>query len=1188
MIDREALLKDLKTQVKALIEDLKPSEAEHAKLYAEWQEARDGARTAAKFDPWLSERVTQVAVAWVLATLFVRFCEDNGLIGDPFIAGPDDRTAQARELQEVFFHAEENRGSTDRDWLGAAFGELSKSPVASGLFAERNPMWSIAPSHDAAKALITFWRETGSGGEIVHDFTDPEWDTRYLGDLYQDLSDAARKSYALLQTPRFVEEFILKYTLDPAIEEFGLEPEPPYGRDYLPHRLRIIDPACGSGHFLLGAFRHLLKAWMEEHPGMDRMVLVRNSLQSIHGVDKNPFAVAIARFRLMIEAMRCAGLDRLDARVEFPLIVAVGDSLIHGSGASGRQGEFEFPHERRTSSYQVEDVDVYIKSDDLLASVSYHAVFGNPPYIGISDKREDEAYRKSYLSCYKEYSLAVPFVERFFKLAVPGSVSGGGAGYVGQITANSFMKREFGWKLAKEFIPRTDITHVVDTSGVYVPGHGTPTVILLGRRRFPRASTIRTVRSVKGEPHIPADPSTARVWTQIAAHIDHPGFSGEWVTVEDLSRERYFNRHPWILEAGGLELVERLSESSKRNLKSDIYRVGYYGDSHADSAFILPASSRFKRQINGLFALEFHRGQQLRDWGQESLEIAVLPYDSGKRVVPESSLTADFLKLYWPLRAELWSRKDFSGKTYREGGRAWWEWHQLPRDASGHPWVLAYSDLTTHNHFVLCRSGDAYNRHAPIVRLKAGALEDSYLSLLALLNSSTLCFWLKQVSHDKGTQGVNEGFKSQKWERFYEFTGKNLEQFPLPSGLPLELGRELDSLAQELAAVFPAVVCGNGLPTRDRLDAARSEYERIRGRMIALQEELDWEVYRRYGLLTEAEMAEVTRSSETIPGLRLGERAFEIVLARGVRDEGLQTQWFARHHGSTQTPEIPTHWPNDYRAAVAKRIELIENNRDIGLIERPEYKRRWRTDPWEGKEKDALRNWLLDRCEERSLWSGPDGQPRPTTVNHLADQLRAADDGADVVSVARLYAGDQDADLAKVLNEIIGTEHVPYLAQLRYRPTGLAVRATWVQVWKKQREEEATGRMLDIAAPAKYKSTDFQKPSYWHHRGKLDVPKERFISYPGASPDNDKSLLLGWAGWDHLQQADALRGLIDERESTDGWEDDRIRPLVEGLAEVMPWVRQWHNEIDPTFGQSPADAYAAYLAGKRTKYGIPE
>ena len=60
-----------------------------------------------------------------------------------------------------------------------------------------------------------------------------------------------------------------------------------------------------------------------------------------------------------------------------------------------------------------------------------------------------------------------------------------GAGYVGMITANSFMKREFGKKLIEEFFPKIDLTHVIDTSGAYIPGHGTPTVILFGRNRKP-------------------------------------------------------------------------------------------------------------------------------------------------------------------------------------------------------------------------------------------------------------------------------------------------------------------------------------------------------------------------------------------------------------------------------------------------------------------------------------------------------------------------------------------------------------------------------------------------------------------------------------------------------------------------------------------------------------------------------
>ena len=106
-------------------------------------------------------------------------------------------------------------------------------------------------------------------GVLVHDFTDPEWDTRFLGDLYQDLSEAAGKKYALLQTPEFVEEFILDRTLDPALEEFGLDPPPvvdKLGDTIAPTGFRMIDPACGSGHFLLGSFRRILALWQKREP----------------------------------------------------------------------------------------------------------------------------------------------------------------------------------------------------------------------------------------------------------------------------------------------------------------------------------------------------------------------------------------------------------------------------------------------------------------------------------------------------------------------------------------------------------------------------------------------------------------------------------------------------------------------------------------------------------------------------------------------------------------------------------------------------------------------------------------------------------------------------------------------------------------------------------------------------------
>ena len=102
------------------------------------------------------------------------------------------------------------------------------------------------------------------------------------------------------------------------------------------------------------------------------------------------------------------------------------------------------------------------------------------------------------------------------------------------------------------------------------------------------------------------------------------------------------------------------------------------------------------------------------------------------------------------------------------------------------------------------------------------------------------------------------------------------------------------------------------------------------------------------------------------PGLDLGQRAFEIVMARQMAARELETTWFERHRSKPIT-EIPGYWPDEYKRLVERRIAAIESNRDIALIERPEYKRRWNTEPWEEQEKRALKNWLLDRLEDAKI-----------------------------------------------------------------------------------------------------------------------------------------------------------------------------------------------------------------------------
>jgi hypothetical protein len=464
------------------------------------------------------------------------------------------------------------------------------------------------------------------------------------------------------------------------------------------------------------------------------------------------------------------------------------------------------------------------------------------------------------------------------------------------------------------------------------------------------------------------------------------------------------------------------------------------------------------------------------------------------------------------------------------------------------------------------------------------------------------------------------------WKSHYEFTGTGLQQFPLVEPYPTDLARRLDALGRELAECLPAALCAGGTPTRAGLDAARSKALLIRSLMIALQEELDWRCYQLYGLIDEDLCYPLSADGPgTLPGIALGERAFEIVLARRVAQGELETAWFSRH-GSTPITEVPAHWPEAYRRLVERRIALIQSDRNIGLIERPEYKRRWSWTPWEEQERDALRGWLLDRIEavfssrggSAESQRGKPPEPRLTSTARLADRLHG---DAAFMDVAAVCTGRVDFDLAALVAELVEAESVPFLPVLRYKDSGLRKRAQWEETWRLQRREDAIdaeveaewrthrdaaavsdpaaaetlvaeqrrrkqAELGDIPVPPKYASADLLKTSFWRLRGGLDVPKERFVSYPGCERDADRSLPIAWAGWNPLQQAIAIATYYLDVQEREAWDAGRLTPLLAGIQELLPWILQWHNDYDPESSQRMGDYFAGFLAEETRTLGL--
>jgi hypothetical protein len=166
----------------------------------------------------------------------------------------------------------------------------------------------------------------------------------------------------------------------------------------------------------------------------------------------------------------------------------------------------------------------------------------------------------------------------------------------------------------------------------------------------------------------------------------------------------------------------------------------------------------------------------------------------------------------------------------------------------------------------------------------------------------------------------------------------------------------------------------------------------------------------------------------------------------------------------------------------------------------------------------------------------------------------------------------------------------------------LRKRADWETTWELQRKEDSVEAEIrqrhvgetedrlknlikkaqqerggNVPVPPKYAGKDFQKSTFWKLRGKLDVPKERWISYPGAERNGDPSPLIAWAGWDHLQQAQALAEYYLDAKSNQGWPERKLKILLAGLLDLLPWLKQWHNKLDPDYGMGLGDYFDGFL-----------
>lgn len=312
-----------------------------------------------------------------------------------------------------------------------------------------------------------------------------------------------RKAGGVYYTPRYIVDYIVANTIGKLLE--GKTPEQV-------SRLKIVDPACGSGSFLLGAFQYLLD-WHEQwylandpekwtkgrNPALiqaaegdwrlntseKKRILVNN----IHGVDIDAQAVEVTKLSLLLKVLEeetgqlTLGFER--ALPDLGDNIKCGNSLIGWDYFAGQLMADEKEVER------VNPFDWHKAFPEVFSQGGFDAVIGNPPYIRIQAMKEwapgeVEFYKKKYISASKgNYDIYVVFVEKGLSILNK-------SGFLGFILPHKFFTANYGAPLRNLISSGRNLLSIIHFGDLQVFENATTYTCLLFITGSPNEQSIIT------------------------------------------------------------------------------------------------------------------------------------------------------------------------------------------------------------------------------------------------------------------------------------------------------------------------------------------------------------------------------------------------------------------------------------------------------------------------------------------------------------------------------------------------------------------------------------------------------------------------------------------------------------------------------------------------------------------------
>jgi type I restriction-modification system DNA methylase subunit/predicted type IV restriction endonuclease len=396
----------------------------------EWR--HDLAANIAVRNPGLGQREVNFAVQRTIdRIIFLRICEDRGLESYGQLRALTERPGIYPQLCDLFqladkrynsglfhFHQEKERNeSPDTLTPDITIDDVRLKPILKKLYYPESP---YAFSHVPADIL----------GQVYEQFLGKVIRITPARQVKIETKPEVLKAGGVYYTPTYIVDYIVKNTVGKLLE--GKSPKQVT-------RIRVLDPACGSGSFLIGAYQYLLNwyrdRYMEEGQKKHKNEIVPDAMgnwrltlsekkkiltRHIFGVDIDSQAVEVTKLSLLLKVLETETQLKLFHERALPDLgsnIKCGNSLI-GPDFYENQQMLLLDDDGR---YRINVFNWKQGFQLAMKEGGFDAIIGNPPYGASLTDPETEYLRSSYKVVNNELDTYALFMEKAISIAKPGS-----------------------------------------------------------------------------------------------------------------------------------------------------------------------------------------------------------------------------------------------------------------------------------------------------------------------------------------------------------------------------------------------------------------------------------------------------------------------------------------------------------------------------------------------------------------------------------------------------------------------------------------------------------------------------------------------------------------------------------------------------------------------------------------------